>query len=138
MTVDEAKEELKEYRDNIGYIREKQEDEEELREVLVRTTTKFSKTKTSSNNIYTDRFSNGLDKINEIEKERNEKLVELLTKKFIIDEKIEKLKYPFRDVLFMRYARGKNWQLISEDLGFESSRHIFRIHGKALEMYAEL
>lgn len=138
MTVDEAKEELKEYRDNIGYIREKQEDEEELREVLVRTTTKFSKTKTSSNNIYTDRFSNGLDKINEIEKERNEKLVELLTKKFIIDEKIEKLKYPFRDVLFMRYARGKNLQLISEDLGFESSRHIFRIHGKALEMYAEL
>ncbi len=138
MTVDEAKEELKEYRDNIGYIREKQEDEEELREVLVRTTTKFSKTKTSSNNIYTDRFSNGLDKINEIEKERNEKLAELLTKKFIIDEKIEKLKYPFRDVLFMRYARGKNWQLISEDLGFESSRHIFRIHGKALEMYAEL
>ena len=138
MTVEEAKEELKEYRDNIGYIREKQEDEEELREVLVRTTTKFSKTKTSSNNIYTDRFSNGLDKINEIEKERNEKLVELLTKKFIIDEKIEKLKYPFRDVLFMRYARGKNWQLISEDLGFESSRHIFRIHGKALEMYAEL
>lgn len=138
MTVDEAKEELKEYRDNIGYIREKQEDEEELREVLVRTTTKFSKTKTSSNNIYTDRFSNGLDKINEIEKERNEKLVELLTKKFIIDEKIEKLKYPFRDVLFMRYARGKNWQLISEDLGFESSRHIFRIRGKALEMYAEL
>ena len=99
MTVDEAKEELKEYRDNIGYIREKQEDEEELREVLVRTTTRFSKTKTSSNNIYTDRF---------------------------------------RDVLFMRYARGKNWQLISDDLGFESSRHVFRIHGKALQMYAEL
>ncbi len=138
MTVDEAKEELKEYRDNIGYIREKQEDEEELREVLVRTTTRFSKTKTSSNNIYTDRFSNGLDKINEIEKERNEKLKELLNKKFVIDEKIEKLKYPFRDVLFMRYARGKNWQLISDDLGFESSRHVFRIHGKALQMYAEL
>ena len=138
MTVDEAKEELKEYRDNIGYIREKQEDEEELREVLVRTTTRFSKTKTSSNNIYTDRFSNGLDKINEIEKEWIEKLKELLNKKFVIDEKIEKLKYPFRDVLFMRYARGKNWQLISDDLGFESSRHVFRIHGKALQMYAEL
>ena len=47
MTVEEAKKELREYSDNIGYIREKQEDVEEIRELLVSTTRRLSATKTN-------------------------------------------------------------------------------------------
>ena len=43
--IEEAKKELREYRENIKYIREKQDDVEEMRQVLVKTTTRLSPTK---------------------------------------------------------------------------------------------
>ncbi len=137
-TIEEAKKELREYRESIRYIREKDDDAEEIREVLVKTTTRLSPTKTSCNGMSTDKFSAGLDRIEKIENDRDNKLAELLTKKFVVDEKIDKLKYPYRDVLFMRYARGRSWRDITKILGYDSDKYIFRIHGKALVMYASL
>lgn len=135
--VKEAKKELNEYRENIKYVQEKQDDIEDIRNTLVKTTTKLSPTKTSSGSMSTDKFSDGLDRIEEIEKDKNKKLAELLTKKFIIDEKIDKLQYPHRDVLFMRYARRKTWRDIATELDYDV-RQIYRIHGKALLKYSEL
>lgn len=136
-TIEEAKKELREYRYDIRYIREKQDDVEEMRADLVKTTTRLSPTKTSCNGMSTDKFSDGLDRIDRIEKEKDKKLAELITKKFVIDEKIDKLKYPYRDVLFMRYSRGKTWADIALGLGYGID-NIFKIHGKALVMYANL
>ena len=137
MTVEEAKQELKEYRENILYIKEQQEDIEELRGILEKTTTRLSLTKTDNNGTRTDKFSDGIDRIDRIEKNKNEKLVELLTKKFVVDDKIDKLEYPHRDVLFMRYSRGKSWEQIAKEL-YYSTDNVFKIHGKALQKYTEL
>lgn len=137
ISVEEAKKELREYRENIKYIEEKQEDIDETRAYLEKVTTRLSPTKTSNNGMSTDKFSDGLDRINAIEKAKNKKLEELLIKKFIIDEKIDKLQFPFRDVLFMRYSRGKSWRLIASKLDY-SEENIYKLHGKALQFYAEL
>ena len=136
--IEEAKKELREYRENIKYIREKQDDVEEMRQVLVKTTTRLSPTKVSNSSMSTDKFSDGLGRIEAIEKDKDEKLAELLTKKWIIDEKIDKLKYPYRDVLFMRYARGKSWREITDVLGYESERRVHQVHSKGLALYAEM
>lgn len=135
LTVEEAKKELKEYRENILYIKEQQEDIEELRGILEKTTTRLSPTKTDNNSMSTDKFSDGIDRI---EKDKNKRLAELITKKFIVDEKIDKLGYPHRDVLFMRYSRGKSWRYITQKLEFEDERRSYQIHGEALQKYAEL
>lgn len=135
--IAEAKKELREYRENIKYIREKQEDVEEIRQVLVKTTTRISPTKTSNSSMSTDKFSDGLDRIDAIERDKDKKLAELLTKKWVIDEKIDKLEYPYRDVLFMRYARGKSWNTISQELDYEL-RYIHKIHSEALFRYIKL
>lgn len=136
--IEEAKKELREYRENIKYIQEKSEDSEELRAILEKTTTRLSPTKTSNGSMSTDKFSDGLDRLDRIEQDRNNKLAELLTKKWLIDEKIDSLEYPYRDVLFMRYSRGKSWREITSILGYESERRVHQIHAKALPMYAEL
>lgn len=138
ITVEEAKQELREYSDNIGYIREKQEDVEEIRELLVSTTRRLSATKTNNNSMSTDQFSDGLHRISEIEKYSDKKLAELMVMKFVVDEKIDKLKYPYRDVLFMRYSRRKSWQVIADALNFSYSYVKGELHGEALEKYAEL
>lgn len=137
MTVEEAKQELKEYRENILYIKEQQEDIEELRGILEKTTTRLSPTKTDNNSMSTDKFSDGIDRIDRIEKDKNEKLAELLTKKFVVDSKIDRLEYPHRDVLFMRYSRGKSWDEIAKKLNY-SRDNVFKVHGKALQKYIEL
>lgn len=135
--IKEAKKELNEYRENIKYVQEKQEDVEEIRNTLVNTTTKLSPTKTSNGSMSTDKFSDGLDRIEEIEKDKNKKLAELLTKKFVIDEKIDKLQYPHRDILFMRYARRKSWRDIATELDY-TDRRVHQIHSEALLKYSEL
>lgn len=137
MTVEDAKQELKEYRENILYIKEQQEDIEELRGILEKTTTRLSLTKTDNNSMSTDKFSDGIDRIDRIEKDKNDKLAELLTKKFVVDSKIDKLEYPHRDVLFMRYSRGKSWNQIARTLDY-SLDNVFKVHGKALQKYADL
>ena len=138
MTVEESKQELKEYRENILYIREQQEDIEETRAILEKTTTRLSLTKTDNNSMSTDKFSDGIDRISRIEQEKDKKLEELLTKKFVVDEKISKLEFPHRDVLFMRYSRGKSWRYITQRLGFDDDRRSYQIHGEALQKYANL
>lgn len=135
--IQEAKTELREYRENIKYIKEMGEDLIELKENIVSTTTKLSPTKTSINSMSSDKFSDKLDKINEIEKDRNERLDTLLLKKFVIDKKIDSMQFPHRDVLFMRYSRGKGWNTIASDLDYDI-RHIHRIHSEALLLYANL
>ncbi len=136
-TVEEAKKELKEYRESILYIKEQQEDIEELRGILEKTTTRLSLSKTDNNSMSTDKFSDGIDRISRIEQEKDKKLEELLLKKFVIDEKIDKLEFPFRDVLFMRYSRGKSWEEIARILNYDR-KYVFEIHGKALQKYANL
>ena len=138
MTVEEAKQELREYSDNIGYIREKQEDVEEIRELLVSTTRRLSATKTNNNSMSTDQFSDGLHRISEIEKHCDEKLAELMVMKFVVDDKIDKLKYPHRDVLFMRYSRRMGWQEIAKALNYDCVYVRGELHGEALQKYANL
>lgn len=136
--IQEAKEELREYRKDVKYIQEKEDDIEEVKGFLEKTTTRLSKTKTSNNSMSTDKFSDSLDKIDELEKEIPDRMVKLLEKKFEIDTKIDKLEYPHRDVLFMRYSRGKSWRYIIGELGIETERRVYQIHGEALYKYSKL
>lgn len=135
MTVEEAKQELREYRDNIKYIEEKQDDIEELHTRLEKVTTRMSLTRTSGGEINTDKFSDGISKLKLLEKEYENKLQELLLKKFAIDEKIEKLDPIYRNILFLRYARGYGWNKIAIELNY-SEDWIYRLHGKALYFYS--
>lgn len=135
--IAKAKQELNEYRDNIKYIDEKQQDIEELRTRLERTTSKLSLNKTFSKGASKDTLSEGVSKLEDIEQDYIKKLEELLLKKFIIDEKIDKLKEPYRSILFFRYARCNSWSEIASiiDYGIDNT---FKLHGKALYLYSTL
>lgn len=135
--IAEAKQELNEYRDNIKYIDEKQQDIEELRTRLERTTSRLSPNKAFSKGASKDTLSEGVSKLEDIEQDYTRKLEELLLKKFIIDEKIDKLKEPYRSILFFRYARRSNWNEVASIIDY-SIDHTFKLHGKALYLYSIL
>jgi DNA-directed RNA polymerase specialized sigma subunit len=138
MTIEDAKKELREYRDNIKYIEEKQNDAEELRARIEKITPNLTGLP-NAKGIDLDKapLEESLDRIKEIEKDCNNKLQELLLKKYVVENKIEQLEQPFKSILYLRYIRGNTLNKVSNDIGY-SYEYICRMHGKALQFYSEL
>ncbi len=138
MTAEEAKQELREYRDNIKYIEEKQNDAEELKTRIENITGRITgMPNAKGDNLDKAPFEESLDRIKEIEKDCDKKLEELLIKKFIVENKIEQLEQPQKSILYLKYIRGINLYKVSEELNY-SYKHIKRLHQEAIENYADL
>lgn len=135
--IAEVKKELNEYRANIKYIEEKLDDTEEVRSKVEKITPTLSLTKTNSSSESLDRFADAINKLEELKLDYTEKMKELLIKKFIIDDKIELIEQPYRNVLFFRYTRAKDWKEVAAQLGYTED-YIYDLHGEALYLYSKL
>lgn len=135
--IQEAKKELNEYRDNIKYIEDKLEDTEEVKAKVEKITTTYSETKTNSANESTDKFADAISKLEELKIDCTEKMKELLLKKFEIDDKIEKLEQPYKNVLFYRYTKGLEWNEVAKKIGYTRD-YVCELHGEALYLYSKL
>lgn len=133
--ITEAKQELNDYRENIKYIEGKLQDTEETKAKLEKVTAVWSQIKTNSSSDSPDKFADIINDLDELKIDIAEKMQELLFKKFMIDEKIEYIDQPYRNVLFYRYARGKSWENVANELGY-SIDHIYELHGEALYRYS--
>lgn len=133
--IAEAKKELNEYRENIKYIEEKLDDTEETKAKLEKVTAVWSQIKTNSSSDSPDKFADIINDLDELKIDITKKMQELLFKKFMIDEKIEYIDQPYRNVLFYRYARGKSWGNVANELGYSIDR-IYELHGEALYRYS--
>lgn len=136
--IELAKQELREYRDNIKYIEEKQNDAEELRTRIEKITSNITgMPNAKGDNLDKAPFEESLDRIQEIQKDCNKKLQELLIKKYLVENKIEQLEQPYKSILYLKYIRGINLFKVSEELNY-SYRQIKRLHQEAVEKYANL
>lgn len=138
MDLEEAKKELREYRDNIKYIDEKQLDAEELKARILNISAKLSDMPSGrGTNPERAPLEETLDKLQEIEKDCSNKLQELLLKKFVVENKIEQLEQPHRSILYLKYIRGMRLPVIANALNY-STQHIKNMSKDALEKYANL
>ena len=138
ITIEEAKKELREYRDNIKYIEAKQNDAEELKTRIEKITSRVTgMPNAKGDNLDNAPLEESLDRIKEIEKDCSKKLQELLIKKYLVENKIEQLEQPNKSILYLRYIRGNTLNKISNEIGY-SYDHICKLHGKALKEYADL
>lgn len=138
MNIEEAKKELREYRDNIKYIEEKQNDAEELKSRIGKLTANLTGMPNGKGeNPDVAPFEENLDRIKDIEIDCNKKLQELLVKKYIVENKIEQLEQPFKSILYLKYIRGINLYKISEQINY-SYIHVKRMHTEAIEKYSKI
>lgn len=135
--IQEAKAELNEYRDDIKYIEGRLEDTEEVKAKVEKITTTYSDTKTNSSSESADKFADALSKLEKLKIDCTEKMKELLIKKFIIDDKIEEVKQPYKNVLFYRYTKGMDWSKVSDKLGY-TVQYVWELHGEALYLYSKI
>ena len=135
--IQKAKQELNEYRENIKYIEEKLNDTEEVKSKVEKVTTILSLTKTNASNESPDKFADAISRLEELKIDCSEKMKELLIKKFAIDNKIEQIEQPYRNILFYRYTRGKSWRKVADELGYTED-YVFDLHGEALYLYSKI
>ena len=135
--IAEAKQELNEYRENIKYIEEKLDDTEEVKSKVEKITSTLSLTKSNIPGESNDKFADAINRLEELKLDCNEKMQKLLLKKFVIDEKIEKVNQPYRNILFYRYTRGKSWEQVASELGY-SRDYACELHGEALYLYSKI
>ena len=134
--IQESKKELNEYREDIKYIEGRLEDTEDIKAKVEKVTTIISPTKTNSSNESTDKFADALSKLEELKIDCTKKMKNLLIKKFEIDEKIEKLEQPYRNILFYRYTKGLEWNDVAKVLGY-TREYVCDLHGEALYLYSK-
>lgn len=138
ISFEEAKKELREYRDNIKYIDERQLDAEELKARILNISAKLSDMPSGKgSNPEKAPLEETLDKLKEIEKDCNNKLQELLIKKFVVENKIEQLEQPYKSILYLKYIRGMKLPVIANELNY-SYGHVKNMSKEALEKYAIL
>lgn len=135
--IQKSKNELNEYRENIRYIEEKLNDTEEIRSKVEKVTTILSPTKTNTSRESPDKFADAISRLEDLKIDCSKKMEELLIKKFIIDEKIERVGQPYKNVLFYRYTRGKSWRSVADELGYKED-YIYDLHGEALYLYSKI
>lgn len=135
--IEKSKKELKQYREDIKYIEEKLNDTEELRTKVEKVTTILSLTKTNSSNDSPDKFADAISKLEELKIDCSDRMKDLLIKKFKIDDKIDMIEQPYKNILFYRYSRGKNWNDVANELGYTRD-YACELHGEALYLYSKI
>ena len=135
--IAKAKEELRDYRYNIRYIEEKLRDIEETKALACKVTPTLSLTKTNGNNSSNDKIGDSIARLEQLKDISDYKIKQLLMKKFDIDDKIESLDVPYRDVLFYRYTRAKTWDEVAKEIGY-TREYVCTLHGEALYLYSKI
>lgn len=136
MTVEEAKKELREYRDNIKYIEEKLEDITERKSLLDKITNTISDMPKSNSKVY-DKQSENLVNIMDLTNEVEKNIKQLKEKQIVIEAKIDSIDQPYKNILYFRYIKGYNLTEVSNaiDAEYDYTRKLHRI---ALIKYAKL
>ncbi len=135
--IEKAKKELNEYKEDIKYIEEKLNDTEEVKAKVEKVTTVLSLAKTNSSSESPDKFADAINRLEELKLDCSDRMKELLIKKFQIDDKIELIEQPYKNILFYRYTRGKSWNDVAKELGY-TREYVCDLHGEALYLYSKI
>ena len=134
--IERCKRELKDYIYNKKWVEERLEDIKERRSMLDKITTTLSDMPKGSSKV-TDRIMENLVKILDDTKEIEKYVRDLREKQIKIENKIDMLEQPYKNILYFRYIKGYNLTEVSGEIE-EEYDYTRKLHGIALIKYAEI
>lgn len=133
LTIEEVKEELQSYIHDLNLIEEKETEIEEYREKATSCTSQLSDMPKGSSKIH-DKVAEYAAIIADLQIEKYNYLIEMEQKKKRIEDKIDKIKQPYKNILYYKYIKGYNLTNIAAKLSYEY-KWTCKLHGTALEEY---
>lgn len=134
--LDRSKQELKDYIYNKRWIEERLEDIKERRSLLDKITTTLSDMPKGSPKVQ-DTNIESLVKIMDDTAEIEKYIKDLKERQIQIENKIDKIEQPYKNILYFRYIKGYNLTEVSGEIE-EEYDYTRKLHGIALIKYARI
>ena len=135
-TIEEIKKELNSYTDDKKYLEDRKQDVEELREQATKMTSVISDMPKGSNPV-NDRLAEYVAKITDMVEESYKFVIELEEKRIRIENIINQIEQPYKNILYYRYIKDYNLTDVASQIGHEY-KWTCVLHGKALEKYRKI
>lgn len=134
--MEEIKEELNSYLQNQKLLKEKEKDLEELITMATKITTELSDMPKGSPSIQ-DRMAEYAAMIVQMKDEKYAQLITMYKSKREIENKIDQLKQPYRNILYYKYIKGFKLERVAAEIEYEY-KYTCTLHGEALILYKNL
>lgn len=134
--LNRSKQELKDYIYNKRWIEERIEDIKERRSLLDKITTTLSDMPKGSPKVQ-DTNIESLVKIMDDTVEIEKYIKDLKERQIQIENKIDKIEQPYKNILYFRYIKGYNLTEVSGEIE-EEYDYTRKLHGIALIKYARI
>nr|DAR85349.1 MAG TPA: Protein of unknown function (DUF722) [Caudoviricetes sp.] len=137
MDIHQAKSELFTYIKIYNELQAKKERHAELKQQLYALKLHRNSEKVACSNLPGDTIETLIDKMAALETAISEGIYKLASEAERISTKINKLNYPFSEVLMRRYIKLERFEKIAVELNY-SWRQTMRLHLGALKKYSEI
>lgn len=134
--MDEIKKELSAYLYNKELLKEKEQDLEELITKAEKITTELNDMPKGTP-IIQDKIGEYATKIVEIKNEKYKQLINMYKVKEEIENKVDMLEQPYRNILYYKYIKGMNLTEVANKIGNEY-KYTCILHGEALNNYKKI
>ena len=84
-----------------------------------------------------DRMGEYATKIVDLKNEKYSQLIKMYNTKKRIEDKIDMLEQPYRNILYYKYIKGYNLTKVANEIGY-NYKWTCELHGNALEKYKQL
>ena len=134
--TDDVKEELGQYLQDKKLLQEKEQDLEELITRATKVTTEMSDMPKGSPKVE-DRMAELTAQIVDLKNQKYDQIIKMYKTKNEIEDKIDLLKQPYKNILYYKYIKGEKLEKISLEIGY-NYKWTCELHGEALLLYKQL
>lgn len=134
--MEETKRELGAYLQDKKLLKEKEDDLEELITRATKITTELSNMPKGTPKLE-DRMAELASQIVDMKNEKYGQIIKMYKTKKQIEDKIDLLEQPYRNILYFKYIKGKNLTEVANVIGY-NYKWTCEMHGYALKKYKEL
>lgn len=134
--MEETKRELGAYLQDKKLLKEKEDDLEELITRATKITTELSDMPKGTPKLE-DRMAELASQIVDMKNEKYWQIIKMYKTKKQIEDKIDLLEQPYRNILYFKYIKGKNLTEVANVIGY-NYKWTCEMHGYALKKYKEL
>lgn len=134
--MEETKRELGAYLQDKKLLKEKEDDLEELITRATKITTELSDIPKGTPQLQ-DKMAELASQIVDMKNEKYGQIIKMYKTKKQIEDKIDLLEQPYRNILYFKYIKGKNLTEVANVIGY-NYKWTCEMHGYALKKYKEL
>ena len=134
--TDDVKEELGQYLQDKKLLQEKELDLEELIARATKVTTEMSDMPKGSPKVE-DRMAELTAQIVDLKNQKYDQIIKMYKTKKEIEDQIDLLKQPYKNILYYKYIKGEKLEKISLEIGY-NYKWTCELHGEALLLYKQL